>query len=462
MVVDSALEASPTSNQPRVSLAEPSILSASALKSKLVLDTRNYFISKIIPGLMGLLTVMVFVRLVGYEQYGRYAVLVALVTACATAAAGWLNQGILRFHSQHQGTDEEQSFRRASYLGVLISALLGSAIVFLIIWRGSIHSRFAAAAALMLFVPMLVYMVELTVLQASLRSSSVVGRESLRAAVCFAIPATLVLVTRNRNYLVLLVGVGIGYLLPLAIKRTSGDRKKDSAIVGKVERYALNRIWNYGWPVGLWLGCQSCLVVSDRYFVQRFWGYAQAGVYASVYDVIVRSFSLAFAPITLSVHSVLMHRWNQGDRRTTMSVLRKAMGCELLLFLPVPVALLFSNGVVARIILGKANLEAARALLPLAIGGFLWQLALLAHKPLELLCRTRRMLAGMGAALALNVVGNFFLVPRFGFLASACLSAASSALYLLLLLALVPVREFSAASMRTAPDNLVQVEEQAV
>ena len=42
------------------------------LEGKLVLDTRNYFISKIIPGRLGLLTVAVIGWMVGYEQYRRY------------------------------------------------------------------------------------------------------------------------------------------------------------------------------------------------------------------------------------------------------------------------------------------------------------------------------------------------------------------------------------------------------
>ncbi|HUA14860.1 MAG TPA: hypothetical protein VMG31_06160 [Verrucomicrobiae bacterium] len=440
-----------------------SIFHAAGLRSKLVLDTRNYFVSKIVPGLMGLLTVMVFVRLVGYEQYGRYAILMAVVTACATAASGWLNQGILRFHSQHAGTHHEHTFTRGSRLGTLLSVAAGSIVVYAVVWHSSGRSG-PAAVALALFVPMVLYTVELTRLQASLRSATVVGVESMRAIVGFLIPLGLVAVTRSKNYLLLLAGVGIGYLITLTTKR--GDKAHPAAetgrstIFGESERYALGRIWNYGWPVALWLACQSCLVVSDRYFIQRFRGYADAGVYASIYDVIVRSFSLVFAPVTLSVHSILMHRWNCGERRGTMGTLRKAMLCELLLFLPAPVALFFLNARVAHLILGAANVDAARALLPLALGGFLWQLALLAHKPLEMLCRTRRMLAGIIAALTLNVLGNCFLVPRFGFLAAAYLSAATAGLYLLLLTVLTPADEFAAASRATEREPGMRMEEE--
>ena len=438
-------------NAEQASTTATSHFSAARLKDKLVLDTRNYFVSKIIPGLMGLLSVTVFVRLVGYEQYGRYAVLVALVTACAAGGAGWLGQGILRFQSQNTGVQEEETFGRAVNLGVLLSATLGTATVVVILWSGPGRSGFVTAAALILFVPMLMYTVELTRLQASLRSGAVVTAESIRAISSFLIPLILIQATSSRNYLLLLCGVGVGYVFPLLGQLRARSRQNIRGQwrmmrFGETERRALSTVWNYGWPVALWLFCQQSLVVSDRFFIRRSWGYSAAGVYASTYDVIVRSFSLLFAPITLSVHTVLMHHWNQGDRQSTMPALKKAIKYELLLFAPVATGLFFLNAQVARLILGKPNPEAAAAVLPLAVGGLLWQLALLAHKPLEMLCRTKRMLFGVISALVTNVAGNYFLVPRFGFEAAAYLSVASSCLYLLMLLFLIPVDEFRAAA----------------
>lgn len=413
---------------------------------------------------MGLLTVMVFVRLVGYEQYGRYAVFFALVTACSTGGAGWISQGILRFHSQHAGSSQEDTFLLSSRIGMLFSCVVAGAVVSATTWKQSSDLSLVAIVTLALFVPMLIYTVELTRLQASLRSEVVVWVEAVRAVASFLLPIVFVLILKNRSYVLLLAGMGIGYLIPLALRfrrdHSANSSLHSKLVFGQEERRALKKIWSYGWPVALWLGCQQSLVLSDRYFIQRFLGYSQAGIYASVYDVIVRSLSLVFAPITLSVHSVLMHHWNTGNREATADALKKAIICEILLFIPVPLFLIFLRNWIARLILGNANAQATAALIPLAISGFLWQLALLAHKPLEMLCRTKRMLVGSLAALALNVVGNFVLVPKFGFLASAYLAVGSACLYLLLLAALVPTREFaSEMGKRKTVIHVIAVEE---
>jgi hypothetical protein len=64
-------------------------LSASGLHASLARDAFNYFLSKIVPGLMGFLSVLVFVRMLGVEPYGRYAVVFAVVMAWAPRA-GWV------------------------------------------------------------------------------------------------------------------------------------------------------------------------------------------------------------------------------------------------------------------------------------------------------------------------------------------------------------------------------------
>jgi O-antigen/teichoic acid export membrane protein len=48
------------------------------------------------------------------------------------------------------------------------------------------------------------------------------------------------------------------------------------------------------------------------------------------------------------------------------------------------------------------------------LGGFLWQIALLVHKPLEIMQRTKTMLCGMLGVLLIELAGNYLLVPRFG------------------------------------------------
>lgn len=417
-----------------------------SLDAGMLRDSRNYFLSKIVPGAAGLLSVIVFVRLVGYAEYGRYAVLYAAAMAFGLGLSGWLSQGTLRFQSKYSAPADSRSFHHATRAGTVLSVTVGGLALAIALWLSHGHSAWSDVVSLGFFAVALAYNVVFAQLQASLRSGTVLAYESLRSVGGFVFPVVLVLAFGRKDHRLLLLGILLGYLLPLLLRAIAG-RGESTADHGHVswrlalpqrERTVLGELWRYGWPVGLWILCQQGLAVCDRYFIQRFAGYSAAGIYASMYDLIVRSLSLVFAPITLAVHPLVMRHWNLGEQARSVQVIRSALRWQLVLFLPIGAVLFLASSALARITLGQPNREAASMVLPLAIGGFFWQAALLAHKPLEVLCRTRSMLAGILAALAINVCGNYFLIPRFGFRAAAYVMVASSLAYLLAVRIMTP------------------------
>jgi len=433
--------------------------SAASFRGALVQDAFNYFLSKIVPGLMGFLSVLVFVRMVGVEQYGRYAVVFAFVMAWASGLAGWLSQGILRFQSRWREPAEAANFLRSAKAGTVLSAVIGAIAVAVAMPAFGVQKGWPLLISWGLLGALIVYTVTIARFQASLRSAKVLRFEAVRSVGCFVIPVALLWVMGSRDYRLLLLGIALGYSLPLfgpVFSRTKehvGAGDGGHPELSSTHRKILGEIWRFGWPVALWMLCLQSLVVSDRYFLQKFSGFSEAGVYASMYDVIVRSFSLLFMPITLAVHPLIMNHWNAGNRKHALHAIRAGVKYQILMFIPIGICLAALAPWVSRVVLGKTNSGAVEIVLPLAVGGFLWQVCLLSHKPLEILCQTRRMLAGMLVALATNIGGNWLLVPRYGYRASAYLTVASSTVYLLSLLVLTPTAELRRASGsdQTAP-----------
>jgi O-antigen/teichoic acid export membrane protein len=420
---------------------------AESFRGALVQDAFNYFLSKIVPGLMGFLSVLVFVRVVGVEQYGRYAVVFAFVMAWASGLAGWLSQGILRFQSRWREPGEADNFLLSATVGTILSVAVGVIAVAIAMPALGVQRGWPLLISLGLLGTLIVYTVAIARFQASLRSAKVLQFEAVRSVGCFVIPVTLLWVTGSNDYRLLLLGIGLGYSLPLlgpVFSRTKEHVDAEQGWRPKLSsghRLILGELWQFGWPVALWMLCQQGLVVSDRYFLQKFSGFSEAGVYASMYDVIVRSFSLLFMPITLAVHPLVMNHWNVGNRRQAVRAVRAGVKYQLAMFVPIGVTLVLLAPWVSRLVVGKGIPEAAALVLPLTVGGFLWQVCLLAHKPLEILCQTKRILLGILVALSFNVSGNWILVPKYGYLASAYLTVVSAVAYLLLLLVLTPKRE---------------------
>ena len=77
------------------------------------------------------------------------------------------------------------------------------------------------------------------------------------------------------------------------------------------------------------------------------------------------------------------------------------------------------------------NISYSYLLIPILIGGFLWQFALLCHKPLEMDQRTKLMVVLMLAALCVNLIGNIVYLPHYGIIATAYTYMASAGVYII-------------------------------
>ena len=151
----------------------------------LLQDSFGYLVSKIVPGFFGLLSVPVFVRLIGIEEYGRLSLLLPVLMALAGAGAGWLQQGILRFHPATDHPDNTAIFfHRAVQVGTGYAVLVLSLLLLPLL--GVLHYRPTVWLIAEIYCAVqLIYSVRLSGMQARLQPGKVVYNEILRSAASF-------------------------------------------------------------------------------------------------------------------------------------------------------------------------------------------------------------------------------------------------------------------------------------
>ena len=77
-------------------------------KKLIIRDTYYYVLSKLFPGILGLIYVLVFTRLVGIEEYGKYSLNLYQINLIVSFCFGWLNQSELRFGNQKQHLNPQE------------------------------------------------------------------------------------------------------------------------------------------------------------------------------------------------------------------------------------------------------------------------------------------------------------------------------------------------------------------
>ncbi len=362
-------------------------------KSALLGDSLSYFGSKVVPGFMGLLSVPVFIRMIGLDEYGRFAVIVSLLMAVAGASSGWLAQGVLRFHPLLTDPRSRQlAFDRAVTRGTIVSVLVTS-VVLAAVLAGLHYSLRTSLISVAFCFALLIYTVTLSKFQAQLQPRSVLRREVVRSIGGFVFPIVLIAITRRKQFELLLLGQALAYtiaFLPSLRQQARGNNNTaDAALPSDSSTGAVIRqLWRFGWAVALWLLLSQMLPVIDRWVILRFTSYTSAGIYASLYEIVIRSFSFLVFPLTQAAHPRIMRSWNEGQFAASYRTIRHSILSQFVIFIAVLSGVSVFAQRISKAILGFDDPVAARMLPVLLVGGFLWQLALLLHKPLEIAQKT--------------------------------------------------------------------------
>src|SRR5246500_4830318 len=168
------------------------------IRPPLLWDSLSYFGSKIVPGFMGLISVPVFIRLIGLNQYGRFAVVVPFLMAVAGASSGWLAQGVLRFHpSVTDSRTVKAAFDRAVTACSITSAIVTSLLLVTVL-AGLHYSILTSLCSLAYCLSLLLYTVVLSRFQARLRPGSVLRREAIRSICGFVFPVMMIAITGTK------------------------------------------------------------------------------------------------------------------------------------------------------------------------------------------------------------------------------------------------------------------------
>ena len=406
----------------------------SSLYRQLLGDSFFYLLTKIIPGITGLLSVIIFIRWVGPDGYGQFTLLFSFVMAAGALSSGWLNQSLLRYFSQDENKVE---FPRVIFQGILISILIG----FIILLAGySILldlNIFGFIVAYLLLISIILFRLKTSLYQADLNPKKVTQISAIQAILGLAIPI-LFLIGFN-HFLSIIAGISIAYLLT-AYKKNQSLSHDFKANTARRKNLILLKYFSFGIPLSFRTSMGLLIPFLDRWFITFFLDESITGFYAGYSEIIVRVFSIILFPITLAIHPRVTHLWNHGQEKDSLDLVKKGIKIQTgIFFFAFMIFILFENRFfqLTEMLIPGLNTDFAVLGIPIFISGFLWQVSLLIHKPLELSEKPKKMVLAIIFAIGVIVLGNALYLPRFGVLATAYSSIASAMVYIISILVFI-------------------------
>ncbi|NOX65196.1 MAG: oligosaccharide flippase family protein [Chlorobi bacterium] len=384
---------------------------------------------KIVPGLVGLISIPIFLRLFGVTVYGEFALIYSLFLLSITSVTGWLTQGIIRFYNE---TNNKSFFRKTIFIVTFKLITLSLVLTLPILVYFNYSGIFFIIVVVLSLYLAACFTVSIAIHQAKFEAKKIILADSFRAIFFITTPVVLFFIS---PLLALFFGVLLSFLAGFIFLnlRNCINIQFKSVLSFPIRtnidsQNIIKQLWAYGWPLAIWFFLATLLNISDRFIIDYYYGLEKAGEYSAIYDVFSKVFKFLLAPAITAIFPILV---KLSDEKKSNDLLKKVIIYELLVFsLLILTLIFFKDFLITDVFKFKNAHDVEPIVIPIFIGSFLWQLSILVHKPLELKKETIKMLWAVLFATIVNLTLNLIFIPIYGYIAAAYTTIMGSVVYI--------------------------------
>ncbi|MGR4866163.1 polysaccharide biosynthesis protein HfsF [Caulobacter sp. LARHSG274] len=384
----------------------------------------GYLPVNIAQGVVGLLTIVLFTRVLTPEQYGVYALGFSALSLTQTLLLTWTEAAMARFHAR-----QEADGRLADHFATLYRLWLVPALAVPVIAAGVLRLaplpaplKVAVAAALAAVVVKSLAKLSQERRRAAGEVSGAALLDIVQTVGGFALGLGLALA--GLGGAAPLLGMGaisllcLVFVLPADLARARGGRFAPDL----ARTYAA-----YGLPVALSLILALVLSTTDRFLLAAFLNERTVGIYHAGYSLGSRTLDVVFIWLGMAGGPAMVAALERGGQPALRDAAREQAGFMVLLTLPAAVGLALVGRPLAQLMVGPALSAGAGAVVPwIALAG--WLSGVTTYYLLQAFTLGRRtllLIACMAVPAGANVALNLLLIPRFGLDGALWATAAS-------------------------------------
>ena len=394
-----------------------------------------YFLGLFLSGLISFMTIPLIVKIYGVEKYGDFSLVQNVILILISFGGGWLNQCVLRFNdfsSKFKVSIFQLSFIILIPLSITcfgIIKLIGN--TFWISLIGVLTLIFGGIAVL-----------SITFYQSKSNAKKSIYFDFIRIfSFVFCVLGFNHLFEEVDSLTLLIGSFFLSYFFSFLFLLKIDFRFIVISIKLFLKNLNLKKISNllnenhhlitYGWPIALWFTISAILNISDRYIISYYLTDNDLGTYSAIYDLLYKGVTLVYAPILVAGYPIMSQKFNEGFQADAFRFLKKLIVFEILIFVfIIVVTYFFTSFFIVQIVGIPLTNCSSELVMPIVSGAFVWQLAMLVHKPLEFDLKTTTMLLFISIALLFNVGLNLLFIPHFGIIFAAYSTLFSATVYL--------------------------------
>lgn len=378
----------------------------------------GYLPANIVQGVVGVLTLLFFTRLLSAEDFGRYALAFSVMGIAHVLVFTWIEAAMARFWAAQSTPETMKAHFRTlyRYFALLTALYLPVAGAAVWLWPMALPMKIAVGVGL-IGVPV--------------RSAYRLLQERRRASGAVAAAAGLDMAVTIGGFLAGLAAALFGFggaapLIGLAIAPflavlifSPGEAARGAG--GRVERGRAGAYAQYGYPIAASLVLALVLSSTDRILLAAFMDEAAVGAYHAGYSLANRTLDVIFIWLGAASGPALVMALERGGTGALKASAREQSATFLLIAVPASAGLALVAQPLADLVIGEGLRREAASITPLIAVSALFAglTTYYFHQAFTLARRTGLLLVAMAAPAIVNVLLNLVLIPRMGVMGAA-------------------------------------------
>lgn len=373
-----------------------------------------YFIGRIIPGIVSLLALAIYTRLLSAEQYGHYALVMAAVGIVNAVCFQWLSLSLGRFLPEHE--KQPQTLLSTAFIVffmlVAITGLCGGVVAWL--WPDKTLRWFIVLAVAIGWMQAW-FDLNLKIINVRMLSIRYGVINSIKAVLTLGIGLSLFYLGWG------VIGILLGLMMGLLISACFSWTHWRGISVHCYNRTLLKDIMGYGIPLTLTFLLTLILDVSDRFLLGWLLNAKTVGAYAAAYDLTQQSLGMLMGIVHLAAFPLAVRALEEKGEEEARNQLKQNLLMLLMISLPATTGLIILANNIASVMLGAEFREgASNIIILIALAIFI---AGIKSYYFDYSFQLRKKMQGliwvtMCAAIT-NVGLNLWLIPKYGLLGAA-------------------------------------------
>lgn len=375
-------------------------------------DYLPYLMGIIIPAIASFLTIPLLKHSLGPGNFGVYTFYLSILLIINSSFSGGVTQSIIRLHVDNN----QQTFY---YHSLTISFLVSTVLCFpLFIYVYFSYHLFSFALLFILSLLLSnIYTTLLAVTQSRLFSVASAISESLRTVLFLVLSILLLHFFKSVHFLLLLfISLSISYasVCSFLFKKNKLVAKKFGINTNKIIEVA-RQIAQYGGYLIGWFFFSYGISMANRFLLANHIGKENIGHFTASFDIINKSIVFVLYPVLISLFPLIVKAYAENRKEEVRHLIKRLTIIEASLMV-VSMALfpIIAFPLLSKILNTPSTTEYMLLDMEVIAGSFVWQLAMLQHKFLELNKKTKKMLLFISIAFAVSFFSDLFFISLKG------------------------------------------------